>query len=117
VFTKYDQFLRNVGMHLADYPSEYPDCDISEVAEKQFQEHYLHPLGDDVRYVKLQSGFRVECRGYSLIFLVEMHQQNMRCDDIIWKTAEALNEDIVALMLLAVQKGNLELSVKMALNR
>ena len=29
----------------------------------------------------------------------------------------ALNEDIVALMLLAVQKGNLELSVKIALNR
>ncbi len=46
-----------------------------------------------------------------------MHRQNERCDDLIEKTAAALNEDIVALMLLAVQRGNLGLSVKTALNR
>ena len=43
--------------------------------------------------------------------------EESRCDDLIEKTAEALNEDVVALMLLAVQRGNLELSVKTALNR
>ena len=43
--------------------------------------------------------------------------QNSRCDDLIEKTAAALNEDIVALMLLAVQRDNLLLSVKAALNR
>jgi hypothetical protein len=70
VFTKYDQFLRNVEMHLVDYPNEhYPDSNVSEVAEKQFQEHYLCPLGDDVRYVRLESGFRVKCLGYGLMFL------------------------------------------------
>ena len=58
VFTKYDQFLHNVKMHLVDYPNEYPDSNVSEVVEKQFQEHYLHPLGDDVRFVRLESGFR-----------------------------------------------------------
>ena len=63
VFTKYDQFLRNVEMHLVDYPDEYPDSNVSKVAEKQFEEHYLHPLGDDVRFVQLQSGFRVKCLG------------------------------------------------------
>jgi hypothetical protein len=63
VFTKYDQFLRNVGMHLADYPDEYPaDSNVSEVAEKLFQEYYLHPLGDDFRHVRLESGFRVVTR-------------------------------------------------------
>ena len=62
VFTKYDQFLRNVEMHLLDYPNEYPDSNVSQAAEKQFQEHYLHPLGDDVRYVRLESGFRVQCQ-------------------------------------------------------
>ena len=62
VFTKYDQFLRNVEMHLADYPNEYPDSNLSEVAEKLFQERYLHPLGDDVRYARLESGFRVNVR-------------------------------------------------------
>ena len=59
VFTKYDQFLHNVGMNLADYPNEYPDSNVSEVAEKLFQEYYLHPLGDDVQYVRLESQFRV----------------------------------------------------------
>jgi len=54
VFTKYDQFLRNVEMHVADYPNEYPDNNVSEVAEKQFQEHYLCPLGGNVGFVRLQ---------------------------------------------------------------
>jgi hypothetical protein len=51
VFTKHDQFLRNVEMHLSDFPTGYLDSNVSEVAEKQFQEHYLHPLGDDIIFV------------------------------------------------------------------
>ena len=43
--------------------------------------------------------------------------EESRCDELIEKTAEALNEKVVASMLLAVQKGNLELSVKTALSR
>ena len=56
-------------MHLVDYPNEYLDSNASEVAETQFQEHYLHPLGDEVRYVRLESGLRVKFRGYFLTFL------------------------------------------------
>ena len=67
VFTKYDQFLRNVEMHLLDFPDEYPDSNVTEAALTQFQEHYLRPLGDDVRYVRLESGFKVQCRDYVLI--------------------------------------------------
>jgi len=102
VFTKYEQFLYNVKMDVSDYPDQYPDRDISvsEVAEKLFQEHYLHPLGDDVRYVRLQ----------------KMHKKGSHCNGLIEKTAVSLNEDVVALMLLAVQRGNLELSVKTALS-
>ncbi|KAH9171782.1 hypothetical protein EDB89DRAFT_1047864 [Lactarius sanguifluus] len=99
VFTKYDQFRRNIEIDVEDYGS--PDDEVSEVAKKVFQEHYLHPLGDGVGFVRLE----------------QMHRQNRRCDDLIEKTAAALNEDTVALMLLTVQKGNLQLSVKMALNR
>jgi hypothetical protein len=118
VFTKYDQFLHNVEMHLVDYPHEYPpDSNVSEEVEKQFQEHYLHPLGDGVRFVRLESGFRAKCQGYMLMFFADMHRQNRSCNDLIEKTATALNEDIITLMLLAVQKDNLELSVKMALNQ
>ena len=40
-----------------------------------------------------------------------------RCDSLVEKTATALNRDTVALMLSAVQKDNLGLSVKIALSR
>jgi hypothetical protein len=69
VFTKYDQFLVNVGMDVNDYPNQYPHGNVSEVAEKRFQEHYLRPLGDDIKYVQLQSEFRIKCPGYMLMFL------------------------------------------------
>ena len=41
----------------------------------------------------------------------------MDCRDLIGTTAAALNEDVVSLMLVAVQRGNLDLSVRRALNR
>ena len=56
-------------------------------------------------------------RADTTICLTEMHRQNGHCDNLIEKTAVALNEDAVALMLLAVQNDNLQLSVKVALNR
>ncbi|KAN0140830.1 hypothetical protein V8E53_001274 [Lactarius tabidus] len=97
VFTKYDQFLFNVEMDVLDDPDKYPDStNVAQVAEKRFQDHYLRPLGDGVRYVQLESD---------------------HCKNLVEKTAEALNEDAVALMLLTVQKSNLELSVNMALRR
>ena len=103
-----------------DFPSDYPDGSASEAAKRLFEEHYLHPLGDNVRYVQLESGFRVKCLGYKLTpecCSTEMHKQHGHCDDLIVKTAAALDEDAVALMLLAVQNDNLELSVKVALKR
>ena len=69
VFTKYDQFLLNVGMDVNNYPNKYPCDNASEVAEKRFQEHYLHPLGDVVEYVRLEGRFRVKLQGYMLMFL------------------------------------------------
>ena len=68
MFTKYDQFLLNIEMNLMDYPDEYLDSNVSEVAEIKFQERYLRPLGDDVRYVRLESGFRIKCQSYMLMF-------------------------------------------------
>ncbi|KAH9165341.1 hypothetical protein EDB89DRAFT_1911510 [Lactarius sanguifluus] len=99
VFTKYDQFWQNVRIYVEDFGS--PGDNISDVAEKQFQEHYLLPLGDSVKFVRLE----------------KMHRQNIGCNRLIETTAAALNDNIVGLMLLAVQRGNLELSVKRALKR
>jgi hypothetical protein len=49
--------------------------------------------------------------------LVEMHKPETRCDTLIVETAGALSDDVIALMLSAVQKSNLELSIKLAVNR
>ena len=46
-----------------------------------------------------------------------MHVKGGQCGGLVEKTAAALNEDAVMLMLLAVQKGNVELSVKTAWRR
>ena len=46
-----------------------------------------------------------------------MNKPAARCDILIEATATALNEDVVALMLVAVQKDNLGLSVNLALKR
>ena len=72
VFTKYDQCLRDVEMHLMDYPDEFPpDSKVSEVAMEQFQKHYLRPLekehGKKVTFVRLESGFGVKYRGYLML--------------------------------------------------
>jgi hypothetical protein len=46
-----------------------------------------------------------------------MHKLNMRCNKLVEETAAALNDDAVALMLLAVQRSNLELAVNVAVRR
>ncbi|KAH9176741.1 hypothetical protein EDB89DRAFT_2240495, partial [Lactarius sanguifluus] len=99
VFTKYDQFRKNIRINVEDFGS--PDDDVSQVTEEHFQKYYLRPLGDDVRFVRLE----------------KMHMPDSRCDKLIETTATALNDETTALMLLAVQRNNLELSVKIALNR
>jgi hypothetical protein len=118
VFTKYDQFRFNVEMDMFDDPDKYPDSNVSRVVEKRFQEYYLHPLGHDVRYVRLESMLGAVCQRHMAdATLSEMNMKDSRCDSLVEKTAAALNEDTVALMLLTVQRGNLELSVKTALSR
>ena len=64
VFTKYDQFLRNVKMDVSDL---YPVKNVSEVAKERFEEHYLHPLGGDVVYVQLESEWHVICQGHMMM--------------------------------------------------
>ena len=44
-----------------------------------------------------------------------MHKPDQNCSDLIKATANTLSGGTVALMLLAVQRDNLELSVKQAI--
>jgi predicted amino acid dehydrogenase len=66
VFTKYDQFRRNIEIDVSDDPNQYPNSNVTQVAEERFREHYLRPLGDDVKYVRLESMFGAICEGYLL---------------------------------------------------
>ena len=43
-----------------------------------------------------------------------MHEAGKCCTELLEKTANALNDNVVSVMLLAVQKGNLELSINLA---
>ena len=69
VFTKHDQFLINVAMHMSDYPDKYSDNNVSEVAEKQFQEHYLKPLGNgSIKFVLLKRRPTVKFQEHMLMY-------------------------------------------------
>ena len=46
-----------------------------------------------------------------------MHEAGKRCTELIEKTANALNDDAINVMLLVVQKGNLELSIYVAVTK
>ena len=46
-----------------------------------------------------------------------MGKKETRCDSLLEATATALNEEVVALMLVAVQKDNVGLGVNLALKR
>ena len=46
-----------------------------------------------------------------------MHKVEARCNTLLEETAEALNKDVLALMLLAVQKADLGLSIRTAVKR
>ncbi|KAF8960039.1 hypothetical protein BDZ97DRAFT_1357343 [Flammula alnicola] len=99
VFTKYDQFKLNVEMELEDHGD--PDGLGTAAPERRFLEHYLCHLGDGARFVQLE----------------RMHKLDGSCKNLIEETAGALNEDVLALMLVAVQTMNIELSVKLAVER
>ena len=49
-------------MDVFDDPVTYPG-EVLEEAKKRFEKHYLDPLGKDVRYVRLESGFRIYMLG------------------------------------------------------
>ena len=46
-----------------------------------------------------------------------MQKHGQRCDGLIDITANALSGDVVILMLIAVQRDNLEPSIKLAIRR
>ena len=67
VFTKHDQFLRNVKIYLEDYGN--PGDNVTDAAERLFKEYYLRHIGADARFVRLESAFGIKCQCCALILL------------------------------------------------
>ncbi len=79
MFTKYDQFLRNVRIDLEDRHHVDKSVDVSKEARETeakaiFEEHFLGPLGKDIPWVRMRGGFRIKYPGNILIFF-DSHEQ------------------------------------------
>ena len=46
-----------------------------------------------------------------------MHEAGKHCTELLEVTANALNDNVISAMLLAVQRGNLELSINIAVTK
>ena len=54
VFTKYDQFKRNIRMQLEDEDSD-PERDLDAEVDKIFKQHYLACLNGPPPFIRLES--------------------------------------------------------------
>jgi hypothetical protein len=113
VFTKYDQFRFDIETKLVDQDR---DAEIDRV----FNQEYLAHLKGAPPYICLESEPRFgDCRNiYYLISLAtDMHEAGTQCSALIELTSDALSGGAVSLMLLTVQRCNLELSINHAVRK
>lgn len=59
VFSKYEQFKRNVRMKLQDTGAENSRCQVESEVERIFQTEYLTGIGGTSKYVQLESECKV----------------------------------------------------------
>ena len=114
VFTKYDQFKREVRMKLEDRHCD-PGTNIDDEVEGIFNQHYLACLRSSPLCIRLESeDFSNQLdMYYANLCPVEMHKPGQHCRGLIEMTAQTLSSG-VALILLAIQRNNLELNIKYA---
>jgi hypothetical protein len=120
VFTKYDQFRRDIKIKLEDQHRD-PSLLDAEV-ESAFNEHYLAGLAGPPPFIRLESeDFDDHQDMYCTKVLVSpagVHKPGQDCNGLIEITANALNDGVVALMLLTVQRDHeMELSITYAIIR
>ncbi|KIJ34761.1 hypothetical protein M422DRAFT_263114 [Sphaerobolus stellatus SS14] len=101
VFTKYEDFRENIMLDMKDDEPHRSQEFVEAECERLGQEEYWGKLGSEIPFVKLE----------------RMHEPTASCDRLILKTMNVLSPDVVAVMLMAVQRGNLELSVRYGVQR
>ncbi|KAF7373779.1 hypothetical protein MSAN_00589600 [Mycena sanguinolenta] len=106
LFTKCEAFKSNVRLNLED-EAEEKDVAIEDIEERTQEE--CHKF------------FETECLGKigsaPYVQLEKMHEVNQRCQELVNTTMAALNPAVVSHMLLAVQQGDAELSIRWAVRR
>ena len=120
VFTKYDQFRRETIFRLEDQglATGTDPALLNAEVKRVFNEEYLAKLTGSPPVVCLESeNYEVASMYYANFCPTEMHRHGQHCKELIEQTANELSGDVVALMLLAVQKGDMELSIKQAVRR
>jgi hypothetical protein len=114
VFTKYDQFKRDVMIKLEDQDRD--PALLNDEVERIFGEYYLTNLRSP-SFVRLEGEGIVNwptCTNANHC-CAEMHKEGQQCTELIEMTANALHGGAVALILLSIQRGNLELNIKKAI--
>ena len=114
VFTKFDQFKHDIKIKLEDDGRD-PETHFGTEVESVFNRYYLGGLSGSPPFVRLEGeAYFKAIHTHVNSCPVGMHKHDERCTDLIEATANALNKDVVTLMLMAVQRDNLELNVKKA---
>jgi hypothetical protein len=92
-----------------------PGTNVDDQVESIFNQHYLACLKEPPPFICLESeDFVNQMDVYHANFCpAEMHKSGQHCTGLIEMTAKALSSG-VALILLSIQKGNLELNIKRA---
>ena len=118
LFTKYDQFKRDIKIRLEDEHG-HPGTDIEVEVKRAFNEHYLASLSESPPVICLESEDLITTNLYFANFgPAGMHKDDQRCTDLITLTANSLSGSVVTLMLVAVQKYyNLEVSINHAIKQ
>ena len=103
-------------MKLEDQRRDPAEHDVE--VDKIFRQQYLAKLGGPPPYVCLESKDFVygiaPSTYYAHFHASGMHKNGQRCTDLLEKTANSLSGSVVATILLAVQRDNLELNITQA---
>jgi hypothetical protein len=113
VFTKFDQFKKDIRMKLEDQDRDADDpAVLNAEMERVFNKEFLTNLKGSPPVVRLESENFYPTSIYNANYcLAGMHKPAQRCTDLIQTTADALAGGAVALILLTIQKNNLELNI------
>ena len=74
VFTKFDQFKRDIKMRLED-EGRNTDTDLKDEVENVFKHHYLDRLAGSPPFIRLESGYFIHRQSDPFLFSFSRNEQ------------------------------------------